>query len=357
MMHKPRHLMPRRWQFQTAAVACLAATMLGLSLLLVPALDGVPTSRLAIGKGVVAEAGTPALTPSAAAPSTRTPTTTASPTPTATASPTPTATASPPAGPSGFNEVTQTVTIGSMVRTYITFNPVQPASAHIPALVVLHGLAVTPDQEANRDGLLGLAAAGAAVVVYPAGYLESWNSGSCCGSAQTAGIDDVDFVATLLRQAAANPQVAGTYLIGYSSGGKAAYRVACTDPSLLTALIAVAAVPGTTCRAGAPVSLLQVAATADPRVSYSSTQATFTLNGFKESTVTTEVATWRSRDGCTTAPTAASAGSLTTQVWGCAAGTRVELATYAGGSHAWPAGSTGTPSGAKVIWQFVTSAP
>src|SRR5712692_1317637 len=173
MMHKPRHLMPRRWQFQTAAVACLAATMLGLSLLLVPALDGVPTSRLAIGKGVVAKAGTPALTPSAAAPSTRTPTTTASPTPTATASPTPTA-------------------------------------------------------------------------------------------------------------------------------------------------------------------------TADPRVSYSSTQATFTLNGFKESTVTTEVATWRSRDGCTTAPTAASAGSLTTQVWGCAAGTRVELATYAGGSHAWPAGSTGT---------------
>jgi polyhydroxybutyrate depolymerase len=229
-------------------------------------------------------------------------------------------------------------------------------AARIPALVVLHGLGVTADQEAERDGLTPLAFAGDAELIYPAGFEQSWDGGSCCGPAQTAGVDDVSFVATLLRQAQANPALSGSYLLGYSNGGKVAFRVACADPSLLTGLISVHAVPGTACQAGAPVSLLQVANRKDPRVTYDSTTAAHVVGGFREATVVAQVAAWRSRDACDgTAPLGKTSGGLTTQTWHCRAATRVELATYADGDHTWPTGGNGTPSAAEVVWAFVTS--
>ena len=165
-----------------------------------PGLDGHPASSVAMGKTVshrpAAPAAAPAGKPSAAPAA-----------PAGTPSAAPTSSPSPaPAVATGFTETTQTVTIGTMVRTYVTFTPVQPVAARIPAIVMLHGLAVTPDMEALRDGLLPLATSGHVVLVYPAGYLETWNGVSCCGSARAAAIDDVSFVATLLRQEQANPR-------------------------------------------------------------------------------------------------------------------------------------------------------
>ena len=58
---------------------------------------------------------------------------------------------------------------------------------------------------------------------------------------------------------------------------------------------------------------------------------------------------------CSTAPVTASAPGLSIQTWTCSAGTRVELATYAGGDHTWPDGGNGTPPAAQVIWDFVAS--
>ena len=165
----------------------------------------------------------------------------------------------------------------------------------------------------------------------------------------------MSFVATLLRQAQSDPALSGNYLIGYSNGGKVAFSVGCADPTLLTALISVHAVPGTACQPGAPVSLLQVASTKDPRVDYDSTTQAHVVGGFREATVVAQVAAWRSRDACDGNPLVATTGELGAQTWHCAAGTRVELATYAGGDHNWPTGGNGTPSAAEVIWAFVTS--
>jgi polyhydroxybutyrate depolymerase len=336
MTRAPRHRQARRWPLPTAVAGSLTILVVVLSIAARPSMDGRPASRLALGKGSGNAGAAPARNPPSA--------------PTSTANPSPAVT-------TGFTETTQTVTIAGLARTYVTFLPVHPVAARIPAIVVLHGLGVTPDQEAGRDGLVPLAFAGDAELIYPAGFEQSWNGGSCCGPAQTAGIDDVSFVATLLRQAQADPALSGSYLVGYSNGGKVAFRVACADPSLLTALISIHAVPGTACQVGAPVSLLQVAATKDPRVSYDSTTAAHVVGGFKEATVIAQVATWRSLDACDGGPVAQTSGELTAQTWHCTAATRVELATYAGGDHSWPNGGNGTPSAAEIIWAFVTSGP
>jgi len=333
MNHAPRHRQMKRW-LRAATVAGCLSIVVGLSILAMPGLEERPPSRLAVGKGPGNAGAAPAGRPASA--------------PTATASPTPEVT-------TGFTETTQTVTIAGLPRTYVTFLPLHPAAARIPALIVLHGLGVTPDQEASRDGLIPLAFAGDAELIYPAGYQESWDGGSCCGPAQTDGVDDVSFVATLLRQVQSDPALSGDYLIGYSNGGKVAFRVGCTDPTLLTGLISVHAVPGTACQPDAPVSLLQVASTKDPRVDYDSTTQAHVVGGFREATVVAQVAAWRSLDGCTGAQAAVTTGVLTAQTWNGTSGTRVELATYLGGDHTWPSGGNGTPSAAEVIWAFVTS--
>ena len=163
------------------------------------------------------------------------------------------------------------------------------------------------------------------------------------------------FIVTLLRQVQANPAVSGTYLAGYSNGAKVAFRVACTDPSLLTGLISVHAVPGTACQPGIPVTMLLVANTTDPRVTYDATTPAHIVGGFREPTVLAEAGAWRSRDACTTGAVKASAPGLSIQTWSCSAGTRVQLATYAGGDHTWPPGGNGTPPASAVIWDFVAS--
>ena len=78
------------------------------------------------------------------------------------------------------------------------------------------------------------------------------------------------------------------------------------------------------------------------------------VNGFREATVLGEVASWKARDACPAASTTAPGDRLSTQTWSCSSGTRVMLATYAGGDHGWPAGAPGTPSAGQVIWTFLS---
>src|SRR5882724_10465080 len=89
-----------------------------------------------------------------------------------------------PAARTGMSEVTDTITTGGLARTYEVFRPAFPAASRIPALVVLHGTAASTALEEGRDALLPLADDGEAILVYPTGYRETWNAGSCCGAAQ-----------------------------------------------------------------------------------------------------------------------------------------------------------------------------
>jgi polyhydroxybutyrate depolymerase len=256
--------------------------------------------------------------------------------------------------PDGIAPVTASVTVGGMLRTYDVFSPPPGTAGRVPALVVLQGRKTSVTLEESRDGLIQLARQGNALVVYPVGYRESWNAGACCGAAQAAGVDDLSFLTGLIRSIGSRPDVSSVYLVGYSNGGRMAYDIVCAHPKLVSSFVVVAAVPVVACPAGSPVSLLEMVGAHDPILTYDSSSPRQQINGYREPTVTEQVAQWRKRDGCSAAFTTQKTGTFRLQTWShCSAKSVVALGTYEGGGHAWPAGVGGLPSGADVLWRFL----
>jgi polyhydroxybutyrate depolymerase len=268
------------------------------------------------------------------------------------------ASAAPPAPPDTVAAV-ENVSVGGLVRSYQVIRPVHPVTARLPAIVFLHGVNSDIGYEETRDGLLPLASAGQVVLVYPVGYGQSWNAGVCCGAAVLHGLDDVSFLAEVARRVAAAPGVDASRisLVGYSNGGKMAYRIACDRPDLFASVAVVLALPETSCPPGPPVPLLQVAVKDDAEIPYAPGDRPFSANGVVLTPVTREVSAWRARDGCRGGGSVRATGSLQLQQWGpCQQGSLVELATYTSGGHYWPVGDATTPPAGQIVWQFVNAA-
>jgi polyhydroxybutyrate depolymerase len=235
------------------------------------------------------------------------------------------------------------IVVAGQKRSWVQVDPGGTPSGTI--LVVLHGRWVTPQVELQRDAILPLVAQTGVTLVYPAGIGTSWNAGYCCGVAAQTGVDDVQFLRQLV--AAVDPgRVRQIDLVGYSNGGRLAYTVACQAPGLVDGIAVVNALP-TDCAVTAPLTLLQLAGTADPEWAYQPGD-----NGVSSPAVTTEIAALARLDACS-ASTTAQAGGMTLATWdGCTAGNRIALATYLGGDHSWPLGNATTPGAAQVILDF-----
>jgi polyhydroxybutyrate depolymerase len=268
--------------------------------------------------------------------------------------PTPSA---PPTPATGTTITAVALDVSGLSREYQVIRPVQPVAPRIPVLVVLHGVTATIDYEEQRDGLVPAAARGQAILVYPAGYGQSWNAGVCCDPAMSDNVDDVGFLEQVIQQVATDPEVdpARISLVGFSNGGRMAYQVDCAYPGLATMVVAVLAVPVSPCATSTPVSLLALATADDPEVPYDA--GTGAVDGL--TAVTDVVNAWRSRDGCSDSTTANStAGQVVTATWGdCRWGTQVELATYSSGGHNWRYGDGTTPSMERLIWSFSVASP
>lgn len=256
-----------------------------------------------------------------------------------------------PPSPAGSTTSMHAITVDGRERQWSLVSPNGPLSGAAPILVVLHGINAPVDGEEQRDGLLPLAAHGQAQLVYPVGIGESWNAGGCCGEAWRQGIDDVHFLQVLVA-AVDSRRLHPVYLVGYSNGGRMAYTVACADPGLVDGYAVVNAMPLHPCAAALPVTILQVAGTADAKVPYRPGDP-----GSESPPATTQAAALRATAGCSSAGTTATAGTMTLSEWSsCAGGVRVGFATYTGGTHAWPVGDASTPGAAQVIWQFLGGA-
>lgn len=264
-----------------------------------------------------------------------------------------------PAAPPTWLRKSEEITVGGLDRTYLLVRPVALATGKLPVLVVLHGRNMSPAaiEEMSRFQ----AAVGPSIVVYPAGYGDSWNAGACCGDAHEIGADDVGFVRAVVHRILATQPDASShavYLAGYSNGGRMALRMACVAPNMFAGVASVEAVSVYACAHPKPVSLLEVASRGDPLVAIDAHVPQKEVNGFHEPNVEQLVTGWRQADACKPAATVAVAGRLTETTWtGCRGSARIAYALYEGGSHMWPRGDATTPSAEQVIWRFFKNRP
>jgi polyhydroxybutyrate depolymerase len=248
---------------------------------------------------------------------------------------------------------------GSLTRRYLLVRPPTPSKTPLPVVVLLHGRIVTPEFEAQRTGLP--AVTGPAILVYPAGYENSWNAGACCAGAYNANVDDVRFITDVVHKVLATQPDADhnrVFLIGFSNGGKMAFRLTCADPGLFSGVAVVAAVPVSDCAAPPVVPSVQVAFNNDPLFSLAPDQPPKVVNGYVQRSTEGEVGTLLATDGCQGSGQTSAEGTLTTTRWtACRSGDPVEFDLYQGSVHEWPAGDAATPSAQQVIWNFFTSIP
>jgi polyhydroxybutyrate depolymerase len=257
--------------------------------------------------------------------------------------------------PGGIRTTTTSLSVGGVARTFVVLAPTAQTSP-LPVIVVLQGSNAAVSSEITRDEFTPLVRTDEAILVYPAGYGESWNvaADNCCGPAAARGVDDVAFIADVVARlrVTQSMQADHIYLVGFSNGGKLAYQVMCTEPQLFDAFAVVAATPLSTCRATVqpPRSVLIAVGAEDPELPISSlaVPAAQALAG--------ATATWRERDGCSaSAATATTIGSATISTWSsCAGRTRVQAVQYVRLPHLWPTSSLvgSAASGASLIWKF-----
>jgi polyhydroxybutyrate depolymerase len=239
------------------------------------------------------------------------------------------------------------ITVGGVARTYRSIRP-RDAAGRLPMLVVLHGRGEGPWTVVRTTGFLPLARTGKAVLLYPDGLNKSWNAGAgCCGSSGQRNVPDTSFLTAVVKAAESALPVdpSRVYLAGYSNGGKLAYTVACTAPTMFAGVATYGAVPLTPCAGASPLPFLLAAGAHD---------TILPINGAGRAHPPTApvrtAASWlATRDRCTAAaPVQQSNGSTTVSRWtGCALGSGVELVVYPRADHAWPS------SAATLMWAFL----
>jgi polyhydroxybutyrate depolymerase len=256
--------------------------------------------------------------------------------------------------PAGWTSTTVPITVGGLARSYLLIRPQTTSTTPLPVLMELQGCCTTPTVEAQRSSFIDVT--GPAILIYPAGYQQSWNAGFCCRQAQADDVDDVAFLTSVVNQVLTDQPDAATgqvYLAGYSNGGRMALRMACAAPQLFTAVASYGAVNAAPCPDPAPVSLLEAAGTADPELTLGPGGAPRSVNGYTEPTVQEQVDQYRRADSCGTNPATRTQGNLISTTWtGCRSGNTVQLSLYQGGNHGWPQAGGGTPSAAQVMWSF-----
>jgi polyhydroxybutyrate depolymerase len=218
-----------------------------------------------------------------------------------------------------------------------------------PVVFCLHGLmqtavsfCVNGTGFAGGSGFPAKADQAGFILVMPNGHRNSWNGGSCCGTAQTMGLDDVALMRAILAEVGTHVNVdpGRVFATGLSNGGYLSYRLACEAADLFTATAPGAGgIAGFDCRPGRPISVLDIHGTNDRFVAYS-----------LQATSQTAIA---AANGCATATvpaTVPASGGDTTCLTrtGCPAGIEVTACTVEGGGHDW-FGDPGCGTGAGAI--------
>jgi polyhydroxybutyrate depolymerase len=243
---------------------------------------------------------------------------------------------------------TYSMKVGSLTRQYEVIAPTATLSKSAPIIVVLQGAAATTSEEITRDQIAPYANADKAEIVYPVAIKESWNAIGCCDGAAKENINDVGFLEALVPKI--DPGHARPiYVVGYSNGGRLAYRIACTDPTLFTGMAVVKADPMPGCVVTKPQNVLVFASMNDKYVPYKPGE-----KGLETPAATVQIARLQKDMQCSSKPTVVKHGAMTLSTWSCANGKTLEWALYQSGGHDFPVPKDGTAGANQLIWSFMT---
>ena len=246
---------------------------------------------------------------------------------------------------------TYTLTAGGLKRAYEVIAPVKTPPPSAPIIVFLSGIGASVASEVSRDDLVPYVTSDQAELVYPVGYDKSWNAITCCGDAATKNVNDVAFMEALVPKV--DPGHARrVYLVGYSNGGRLAYRIVCTVPGLFDEYAVVKAGPPAGCNMRKPVTILQVASVNDSEVPYRPGDHGLANEPLPMTTLVTDL---HKIEKCPAKPAVLRSGKMTLTTWsGCADGTRLGFAVWPDGSHQFPRPPATNPAASQAIWSFFT---
>jgi polyhydroxybutyrate depolymerase len=247
---------------------------------------------------------------------------------------------------------TYSMQVDGMTRSWEVIAPVAALPKSAPIIVMLSGIAAPVSIEVQRDDFVPYASAGMAELVYPVAYKQSWNAGGCCGKAAAKNIDDIAFLKALVPQVDPGHEHP-IYLVGYSNGGRMAYRMACSAPGLFDGTAVAKAMPDPGCVVTRPLTLLQIDAHNDPSVPFQPGD-----KGRETPAATVEVDRLQAADHCSERAVASPYPAMTLTTWNdCVSGTRLQFAAYDSGGHSFPFIKGKTPGAAQLIMAFFTKTP
>ena len=244
---------------------------------------------------------------------------------------------------------TYSMKIGRLTRSWEVIAPTNALPQSAPIIVVLTGKAATNSQEIRRDRLVPYVDAGKTELVYPLAIRQSWNAIGCCGAAATRKVNDLGFLRVLVPRVDPGRE-RPIYFVGYSNGGRMAYRLACADPGLFSGMAAVKADPMPGCVISKPENVLE-----RPRTTTRRSRTPRGRRAGKSPRLRSRSAA-RSALDCARPPTvAAYRGVMTLTTWpSCADGKRLAWGVWQSGGHDFPPPSAHAPGADQVIWSFVS---
>lgn len=234
---------------------------------------------------------------------------------------------------------------------------------NVPLLVALHGGLGSSEQFAANSGFDELAESNGFIVVYPDGIraiperpgLQTWNGGYCCGPAADRNVDDVAYVRFLLDLLATRFDVdtGRVFAAGHSNGAIMAYRLACELSDRIVAIGVQAGSLGIDdCRPMEPVSVLHIHGLADTNHPIDGGRGTG-VSGVEFRSGRDAVKAMSVKFDCSVYPierTMTSNDDVENLLWsGCEKGSRIELVTVAGASHAWMGHRAATSGSAALV--------
>jgi polyhydroxybutyrate depolymerase len=246
---------------------------------------------------------------------------------------------------------TYSMKVGSLTRSWEVIAPAATLPKSAPIVVVLSGQDATTSQEISRDRFVSYVDADKVELVYPVSYRESWNAIGCCGHAAAANVNDIAFLEALVPKIDPG-RSRPIYFVGYSNGGRMAYRLGCTDPGIFDGMVALKADPMPGCTVTKPQNVLVFSALDDNWVPFKPGE-----KGHETPPATVQIARLQAELKCSSKPTTAKHGQMTLSTWSCADGKTLEWAVYQTGGHDIPNPTATTPGAMQVILSFITKTP